>query len=319
MAFHSTRWRNSTSHQEEVKNSRSASHQHSANVKNYLGFHSATLCSLNTCPEEEAVSFETTSTSLSPSCMSCIPNRNNSGNSSTCNSNAASTNHLFCDSNSATILWQQNNRRERDKNENNSAIFTRNTTKTSRHNVDAFEPKIFLKAIPHAFSLGVQNGAKQQTSVVNENHTAIETTSSATKFFQQVMTNGISSNFGIDADLDDIDSYMLSVYMNEESSVYTKGTASTASTSSSSLTSSRSRHRGTSQKRRAELKEPAEEQNQKESGFLGSMKQSSSSFFVEGCWSQKHGWYISKKWDASPGGDWDKPNPIFDNDQFMET
>jgi len=67
------------------------------------------------------------------------------------------------------------------------------------------------------------------------------------------------------------------------------------------------------------MKQAEDRQPQKESGFLKSMKESSTSFFVEGNWSPKYGWFISKKWDANPGGNWDEPNPIFDSeDQLVD-
>lgn len=109
-----------------------------------------------------------------------------------------------------------------------------------------------------------------------------------------------------DTDFDDIDNYMLSVFMNDDSSVYSKGTASTSSTSST--VSTRSRHRGAHINRSAAAVEP------RVSGWLESMKRSSSAFFVNGGWSANDGWQISKskEWDATPEEGWDQPSPLFD-------
>lgn len=115
-----------------------------------------------------------------------------------------------------------------------------------------------------------------------------------------------------DTDLYDMDNYMLSVFMNDESSVYSKGTASTASSSASSIVSTRSRHRGAYHNGSRRPIPKSTKQTRTRSGWLESMQQSSSSFFSEGLWSAQTGWRVSAEWDGSPNHGWDQPNPLFD-------
>jgi hypothetical protein len=98
-------------------------------------------------------------------------------------------------------------------------------------------------------------------------------------------------HFELAGDLHDMDNYMLSVYMNDESSVYTKGTASTgfSSSSSSSVLSTRTRHRGAYWKRKQTLKE--------QPTWMESMQDLE---FMHG-WTPKRGWQIARKqWDTQP-------------------
>jgi hypothetical protein len=116
----------------------------------------------------------------------------------------------------------------------------------------------------------------------------------------------------LDTDLYDMDNYMLSVFMNDDSSVNSKGTASTSSSSASSMISTRSRHRGAYYGGSRRLT-PTSTQQPSTSGWLESMKRSSNSFFSEGPWSAQSGWKMSKQWDASPEHGWDQPSPLFDS------
>jgi hypothetical protein len=98
-------------------------------------------------------------------------------------------------------------------------------------------------------------------------------------------------HFELDSDLNDMDNYMLSVYINDESSVYSKGTASTSfsSSSSSSVLSTRSRHRGAYWKRKQKLKE--------QPTWIESMQDLE---FLHG-WTPNRGWQITRKqWDNEP-------------------
>ena len=294
MSVPSRRWQNSKS-PEAKSNASLQSHQLSANVKSYLGLQ-AMSCSLDTCPEGEPVYFSTSPKSISPLSASCTPH------------------DLSCSESTSRYYYTTNTYTNREGN-SSTGISCSDITQKFVHTT--FKPTIALEDTAHEApqtKLHRPQSERRNHASTPQNHRAV---SSAAKFRQEAFTRDFSSEIEIDADLDDIDSYMMSVYMNEDCSVYSKGTASTVSTSSSSMTSNRSRHRGASHKRRAHAKQAEEAHPQKESGFLRSMKESSSAFFVEGTWSEKYGWYISKKWDATPGDSWDQPNPIFDKEDHL--
>eukprot|EP00980_Cylindrotheca_fusiformis_P005333 scaffold1138_cov128-Cylindrotheca_fusiformis.AAC.15 len=115
----------------------------------------------------------------------------------------------------------------------------------------------------------------------------------------------------LDADFYDMDTYMLSVFMYDDSSVQSKGTVSTSSSSVSSMVSTRSRHRGAYYN--GSRQNSLLESSQASLGWLESMRQSSSLVFSKRSWSAQHGWAESKPWDALPDHGWDQPNPIFDH------
>ncbi|CAJ1962629.1 unnamed protein product [Cylindrotheca closterium] len=352
MSVPSRRWGNSKSRPAGETSDYNASlqpRQNALNVKNYLGLQQAMSCSLDTCPEGETMPFSTSPMDMHmhmrmrmrmsrPSSTNCTGTPDVKSNASGSGGNRTNRN----DSGNGICIIKKTTARNRQQSYTNQRSdnivnpgITVDLTRKSSHTGEVFKPTILLEDMPHhgvpqtqTQTQTMQHQQPRQPALrkpssrstvpvpvpvpvaSRENHRAI---SSAARFRQQAFSQDFSNEVTIDADLDDIDSsYMMSIYMNEESSIYTKGTASTASTSSSSLASKRSRHPGASHKRREDVKQAEEEQPQKESGFLRSMKQSSSSFFVEGNWSQKYGWYLSKTWDATPGEGWDKPDPIFD-------
>ena len=130
--------------------------------------------------------------------------------------------------------------------------------------------------------------------------------------------------------LNDMDNYMLSVFhMNDDASVcqsaYTMATADTSFSSSSSAASSvstRKRHRGAFRNRRRDSLRSngsmqSQQQRQKASNWLESMKESSKNIFVDGgdSWTPSKGWHVAAKktlWDSKPDGRWDDANPFFD-------
>lgn len=291
------------------------SRQNALNVKSYLGLQEAISCSLDTCPEGETLPFSTSPMGLISSSTSCTPFSAgiSIGRGSICTVTITGT--------STGIDRSSELHSNLGNTIDNSCVFgpfdsTRNSNRTTDKPTILQDLPLDLTQVAQTMQhhqIELRKQKPPSTLASRRNHQAI---SSAAEFRQEAFTKDFSDQVAIDADLDDIDSsYMMSIYMNEESSIYTKGTASTAtaSTSSSSLASKRSRHRGASQKRREQQAEG--EQPRKESGFVRSMKQSSSSFFVEGNWSEKYGWYISKKWDATPGESWDQPDPIFDKEE----
>jgi hypothetical protein len=119
----------------------------------------------------------------------------------------------------------------------------------------------------------------------------------------------------IEKNLDDMDNYLLSIYMNDNASIYTKATNSDSSFSSNSSVSStystRSRHRGAHQKRRRACK-----QSKATTSWIDTMRESSNNFFVEGDvgWTPLRGWNVTPKktWDTQPDDRWNEEMNVFD-------
>ncbi|KAG7353218.1 hypothetical protein IV203_009267 [Nitzschia inconspicua] len=112
----------------------------------------------------------------------------------------------------------------------------------------------------------------------------------------------------IQRNLDDIDNYLLSIYMNDDASIYTKATTDSSFSSASSVSSSfstRQRHRGAYKSRRGVSRHA---QQQQQGSWLESMRESASSVFVEGegGWTPLRGWSIDPKktWDPQPDDRW---------------
>jgi hypothetical protein len=110
-----------------------------------------------------------------------------------------------------------------------------------------------------------------------------------------------------------MDNYMLSVYMNDESSVYSRGTASTSlsSSTSSSTLSTRRRHRGAYHNR----KQAVMQSKNMSSTWIESMQQA---VFVPGLgWSAGKGWKLGvswgdHEWEDRPDAKWSESNDVFD-------
>jgi hypothetical protein len=123
----------------------------------------------------------------------------------------------------------------------------------------------------------------------------------------------------IEKNLFDMDNYLLSVYMNDDASVYTKTTADASFSSSSSISSNystRTRHRGAHHNRRRVSNQTQLQQQQCKGNWLDSMKESSDSFFVEraGEWTASGGWQIKEKksWEPQPDPRWNDAVDVFD-------
>ena len=127
----------------------------------------------------------------------------------------------------------------------------------------------------------------------------------------------------IEKNLDDMDNYLLSIYMNDDASIYTKATNSDSSSgggfssnsSVSSTYSTRSRHRGAHRNRRRANKQ---QQSKSKNGnsWIESMKESSQHVFVgDGGWTPMRGWNIAPKktWDAEPDDRWNEGLSLFDS------
>jgi hypothetical protein len=123
----------------------------------------------------------------------------------------------------------------------------------------------------------------------------------------------------IEKSLSDMDTYLLSIYMNDDASIYTKATDSTSFSSASSVTSTystRRRHRGAYDNRRRAVTFPKEQREG--STWLDSMRESSQNFFVDaqGGWTASRGWQMQparKTWDSHPNsGWWNDTDNIFD-------
>ena len=126
----------------------------------------------------------------------------------------------------------------------------------------------------------------------------------------------------IEKNLDDMDNYLLSIYMNDDASIYTKATNSDASSSFSSNSSvsssysTRSRHRGAHRNRRRAGKQHSKSKSSSGS-WIESMKESSQNVLVgDGGWTPLKGWNISapkKTWDAQPDDRWNEGLNVFDS------
>jgi hypothetical protein len=116
-----------------------------------------------------------------------------------------------------------------------------------------------------------------------------------------------------DEDCFSMDNYMLSVYMNDESSVHSRGTASTvlSSSTSSSMLSTRRRHRGAYQNR----KQAVMQSKNMPSTWVESMQQA---VFVPGAgWSAGKGWNLgvswgNHEWEDRPDTKWSESCDVFD-------
>lgn len=114
----------------------------------------------------------------------------------------------------------------------------------------------------------------------------------------------------LDGDLNDMDNYMLSVYMNEDCSVYSKGTAETSlssRSSTSSILSTRKRHKGAYWKRRMATRERMT--------WMESMQ--GADFCQQGSttWTAQTGWQITpgrQQWDSNPDDSWREHDELFD-------
>lgn len=111
----------------------------------------------------------------------------------------------------------------------------------------------------------------------------------------------------IEKNLDDMDNYLLSIYMNDDASIYTRATADSSFSSASSVSSTlstRQRHRGAHSSRRRVSKRAQE----RKGTWVDSMRESSTNFFVdgEGGWTPLRGWSIKPKktWDPQPDERW---------------
>jgi hypothetical protein len=248
------RWGNGKSR--ESTTSRTRKSRRSASVRSYLGLQATSFCVLDTCPEEEQMSF---SSSLS---------------SNSLNVSSTST------SPSKVVLI-----------EIPEEGLPKNPIRKKSSDDGSFNPDG-----DSVNATKLYKDARQLKSLIKNQEQSPES-------IQEIE---------FDTDLDDMDNYMLSVFMNDDSSVNSKGTASTSSSSASSMISTRSRHRGAYHSGSRRIT-PASTQQPSTSGWLESMKRSSNSFFSEGVWSAQSGWKMSKQWDASPEYGWDQPSPLFDS------
>ena len=149
----------------------------------------------------------------------------------------------------------------------------------------------------------------------------------------------ISAIQEIENSLSDVDTYLLSIYMNDDASIYTKATDSSFSSSGSvsSTNSTRRRHRGAYHNRRrisssssSSSSRNGGDKNNKTIGgntWLDTMRESSQNFFVDnqGGWTASKGWQMQpakKTWDncTQPNtttntndGWWNDVDPIFDS------
>ncbi|KAL3925994.1 MAG: hypothetical protein SGILL_000041 [Bacillariaceae sp.] len=130
----------------------------------------------------------------------------------------------------------------------------------------------------------------------------------------------------IEKNLDDMDTYLLSIYMNDSASIYTKATTDSSFSSSSSVSSSystRQRHHGAHRNRRrcASRQSPHSPQQRQQQSNKGSWVDSmraaaSTNYFVEGDggWTPRKGWQIKPKktWDPEPDDRWNDGLNVFD-------
>jgi hypothetical protein len=140
----------------------------------------------------------------------------------------------------------------------------------------------------------------------------------------------------IENSLSDIDTYLLSVYMNDDASIYTKATDSSFSSSGSvsSTHSTRRRHRGAYHNRRgialssssssssSSSRNDGGEKKNTGGTWLETMRESSQNFFVDnqGGWTASRGWQMQpakKTWGNQPNntsanGWWNDVDHIFD-------
>ncbi len=114
----------------------------------------------------------------------------------------------------------------------------------------------------------------------------------------------------IEKNLFDMDNYFLSIYMNDDASIYTKATTNSSVGSSHST---RQRHPGAYRNRR----NVSRQAEQCKGTWIESMKESSTNVFVEGegCWTPMRGWNIKQKktWDPQPDDCWNVALGVFDS------